>query len=66
MIKVKTFTAPITTVATPRGFAELDRDIAAFLAAEKARTVLAMSDATTSGDSGQTVGLIRSIAYEVD
>jgi hypothetical protein len=38
--------------------------VADFLAAEKASTVFAVSDTTTTGESGETIGLIRCVAYE--
>jgi len=66
MIKLKTFTTPIKMFATVRELEELDRDVTAFLVSEKAATVLALSDATTTGESGETIGLIRSIVYTVD
>jgi hypothetical protein len=66
MIKVKTLATPIKIFATIRELEELDRDVTAFLAQEKAVRVLALSDATTSGENGETIGLIRSVAYEVE
>ena len=66
MIKVKTFSTPIKIFAAARELEELDRDVAAFLATERARSVLAMTDATTTGESGETIGLLRSVVYEVD
>jgi len=66
MIKVKTFATPIKIFATIRELEELDRDVTSFLAQEKAVRVLALSDATTSGENGETIGLIRSVAYEVE
>ena len=64
MIKVKTFMTPIKIFATPRELADLDASVAYFLAAEKATTVFAVSDTTTTGESGETIGLIRCVAYQ--
>lgn len=64
MIKVKTFMTPIRIFATPRELADLDAAVTEFLAAENASSVLALSDATTTGESGETIGLIRCVAYE--
>ena len=66
MIKVKTFSTPLKIFAVAQELEELDRDVAAFLSAEGARTVYAMSDSATTGDSGETIGLVRSVIYEVD
>jgi hypothetical protein len=66
MIKVKTFATPIKIFATIRELEELDRAVTGFLVKEKASTVLALSDATTTGENGETIGLIRSIVYEAE
>ena len=64
MIKVKTFTTPIKIFATVRELDELDEAVTTFLNDEQASTVYAVSDATTAGDNGETIGLIRVVAYE--
>lgn len=65
MIKVKTFATPIKIFATVRELHDLDEQVTAFLNEEKAEQVYSVSDATTAGDSGETIGLIRSVAYRV-
>ena len=64
MIKVKTFATPIKIFATMRELQELDEQVAAFLAAEGVKRVYAMSDATTAGENGETIGLVRSVVYK--
>jgi hypothetical protein len=64
MIKVRSFTTPIKIFATIRELTELDETVAKFLADERATAVYSVSDATTAGDSGETIGLIRVVAYE--
>jgi hypothetical protein len=64
MIKVKSFTTPIKIFATNRELTELDEAVAAFLADAKATTVYSVSDSTTAGDTGETIGLIRVVAYD--
>jgi hypothetical protein len=64
MIKVKTFMTPIKIFATPRELADLDAAVTEHLAAEKATTVFAVSDAPTTGEGGETIGLIRCVTYE--
>lgn len=64
MIKVKTFSTPIKIFATVRELDELDKSVTDLLAEEKASVVYAVSDSTTAGDNGETIGLIRVVAYE--
>ena len=66
MIKVKTFSTPIKIFATVRELAELDAAVMAFLAEAKATTVYSVSDAATTGSDGETIGLIRTVAYEAE
>jgi hypothetical protein len=64
MIKVKTFSTPIRIFAAARELDELDAAVGAFLAAENATTVYAVSDTTTTDDNGATIGLVRVVAYQ--
>ena len=64
MIKVKSFTTPIKIFATIRELTELDDAVGTFLADEGATAVYSVSDSTTAGDTGETIGLIRVVAYE--
>jgi hypothetical protein len=65
MIKVRTFATPIKIFAAMREMSELDEQVAAFLAEEGADTVFSMSDCTTAGENGETIGLVRAVAYRV-
>ena len=65
MIKVRTFMTPIKIFATSRELQDLDAQVSAFLNEEKADKVYSVSDATTAGENGETIGLIRSVAYRV-
>jgi len=64
MIKVRTFMTPIKIFATVRELQDLDAQVAGFLNEEHATTVYAMSDTSTTGEKGETIGLIRTVAYE--
>jgi hypothetical protein len=66
MIKVKTFATPIKIFATVRELHELDEQVTAFLSDESVDKVYAMSDTTTAGENGETIGLIRSVVYKVE
>jgi len=63
MIKVKTFTTPIQMFATVRELQELDDKVTAFLNDEQVEAVYSVGDATTVGEKGETIGLIRTVAY---
>jgi len=65
MIKIKTFMTPIKIFATVRELNALDAQVADFLNAEKAADVYSVSDATTAGENGETIGLIRTVCYRV-
>jgi hypothetical protein len=65
MIKVKTFATPIQIFATIKELNELDERVTKFLNDENAGTVYSVSDTTTTGDKGETIGLIRTVAYSV-
>ncbi len=63
MIKVKTFATPIKIFATIRELQELDEQVTAYLQDEGADVVFSVSDSTTAGENGETIGLIRTVAY---
>jgi hypothetical protein len=63
MIKVKTFATPIKIFATVKELKDLDTQVTAFLNEEGAIEVFAVSDSTTAGDNGETIGLIRAVTY---
>jgi hypothetical protein len=65
MIKVRTFATPIKIFATQRELKELDDHVSAFLNEESAVKVFSVSDTTTAGENGETIGLIRTVAYAV-
>lgn len=64
MIKVKTFTTELKIFHVARELEHLDAEVNDFLAQNKVTKVLSVSDATTSGSDGATIGLIRVLAYE--
>jgi hypothetical protein len=66
MIKIKTFATPIKIFATSRELQDLDEQVSNFLAEQKADKVYALSDSTTAGENGETIGLIRTVAYRTE
>jgi len=65
MIKVKTFATPIKIFATMRELHDLDAEVQKHLQDEGADKVFSMTDTTTVGDGGETIGLVRAVAYRV-
>jgi hypothetical protein len=65
MIKVKTFATPIKIFATMRELHDLDAEVQKHLQDEGADKVFSMTDTTTVGDNGETIGLVRAVAYRV-
>ncbi len=64
MIKVKTFSSQLKIFHTKKELDDLDGAVNAFLAAEKIRKVVSVSDAVTTGSKGEAIGVIRVVAYE--
>ena len=65
MIKVKTFSTPIKIFSAARELNDLDAEVTKFLFDENASAVYSVSDSCTNGDNGETIGLIRTVAYQV-
>jgi uncharacterized coiled-coil DUF342 family protein len=64
MIKVKSFTSQLKIFQTRNELDELDKEISDFIASRGIRKVISISDSSTTGNSGETIGLIRVLAYE--
>jgi hypothetical protein len=64
MIKVKTFTAQLKIFHARQELDELDKQVCDFIASQGIRKVISISDASTTGDKGDTIGLIRVLTYE--
>jgi len=64
MIKVKTFASPLKIFQAKKELEELDAMVNNFIKENNVQSVVSVSDACTSDDTGATMGLIRVIAYE--
>ena len=64
MIKVKSFTAQLKIFHTRHELDELDKEVSDFISTRDIRKVISVSDASTTGNSGETIGLIRVLTYE--
>jgi hypothetical protein len=62
--KVKSFGMEIRPMKTMRELQQLDDQVNSFLADRNVRKVLSVSDTSATDDSGETIGLIRVVAYE--
>jgi alanyl-tRNA synthetase len=64
MIKVKSFTTQLKIFHTRHELDELDKEVSDFIATRGIRRVISVSDSSTTGSSGESIGLIRVLAYE--
>lgn len=64
MIKVKTFTAQLKIFHTRHELDDLDKEINEYIAARGIRKVISVGDASTTGDKGESIGLVRVLTYE--
>ena len=63
-IKVKSFGMELRPLKTMQELKTLDDLVNEFFAAHGIKKVLSVSDAPTTDDKGETIGLVRVIAYE--
>jgi hypothetical protein len=63
MVKVKTFTTQLKIFHIMNELEELDRAVNEFAGTAAGRRVISVSDTCTAGE-GNTIGLIRVVAYE--
>ncbi|HKZ17314.1 MAG TPA: hypothetical protein VJ161_07610 [Geobacteraceae bacterium] len=62
--KVKSFGMEIRPMKTMQELQQLDEMVNSFVAANNVKKLLSVSDAPATDDTGETIGLIRVIAYE--
>jgi hypothetical protein len=64
MIKVKSFTTQLKIFHARQELDELDKEVCGFIASQGIRKVISIGDASTTGEKGDTIGLIRVLTYE--
>lgn len=64
MIRVKTFTQTIEVFKTAKELTALDEMVNEFLDKNDIKSVVSISDTTTTNNQGATIGIIRVLAYE--
>jgi hypothetical protein len=65
MVKVKTFGIDLRPMKTMMELSEIDRTVNTFIEENKVKRVISVSDAATTSDTGETIGLIRVLCYEI-
>lgn len=62
--KVKTFGMEIRPLKTMKELAELDALVNRFVAENGVKRIVSVSDTPTTDNTGETIGLVRVVAYE--
>ena len=65
MVKVKTFGVEIRPMKAMKELAEIDGMVNTFISEQNIKKVISVSDVATTDDTGETIGLIRVLCYEV-
>lgn len=63
-VKVKSFGMEIRPMKTMQELALLDDTVNAFIAGTSIKKVISVNDTATTDDKGETIGLVRLVAYE--
>jgi hypothetical protein len=63
-VKVKTFGMEIRPMKTMQELNQLDKMVNDFIAGNGISRLISVSDSPTTDDKGETIGLVRVIAYE--
>jgi hypothetical protein len=63
MIKVKTFGVELRPLKAMHELKSLDEMVNSFIAENNVQEVVSLSDAPTTDDKGETIGLIRVLCY---
>ncbi len=63
-LKVKSFGMEIRPLKTMQELEQLDAMVNEYVARNGIRKLISVSDSSTTDDKGETIGLVRIIAYE--
>ncbi|HEX5773049.1 MAG TPA: hypothetical protein VFY07_01915 [Geomobilimonas sp.] len=63
-LKVKSFGMEIRPLKTMQELQQLDAVVNEFIAGNGIRKLISVSDSPTTDDKGETIGLVRVVAYE--
>lgn len=62
--KVKSFGMEIRPMKTMQELRQLDEQVNRFIAENGVKRIISASDSSTTDDKGETIGLVRVVAYE--
>lgn len=62
--KVKSFGMEIRPMKTMRELHDLDEQVNRFAAENGVKRIVSVSDSSTTDDKGETIGIVRVVAYE--
>lgn len=65
MFKIKTFGMEIRPMKTIKELAELDAVVNTFISGSEVKRVISVADSLTTSDTGETIGIVRVVCYEV-
>lgn len=65
MFKVKTFGMEIRPLKTMHELAALDDMVNTFFSEHNVKRAVSVSDVATTDDTGETIGIVRVVTYEV-
>ena len=65
MFRVKTFGMEIRPLKTMHELAALDEMVNKFLLEHNVKRIVSVSDVATTDDTGETIGIIRVVSYEM-
>ena len=63
-VKIKSFGMEIRPLKTMRELEQLDNRVNDFITGAGVKKVISVSDTATTDDKGETIGLVRVVAYE--
>jgi len=63
-VKVKSFGMEIRPMKTMQELKQLDDAVNSFIAVNGIKKLISVADSSTTDDKGETIGLVRVIAYE--
>jgi hypothetical protein len=64
MAKVKTFTSPLKVFQVKEELKNLDAQVNEFIENNNVTKVISVTDATTTDNTGASIGIIRVVAYD--
>ena len=62
--KVKSFGMEIRPMKTMQELRQLDEQVNRFVAENGVKRIISVADSSTTDDKGETIGLVRVVAYE--